>query len=121
MSKKRILIVEDNPDNMTLIVDILTSLDYDVLKAKDGLLGVEMAEEQPDLILMDLSLPKLDGWAATQRIKSKDHLQSIPVIALTAHAMLGDRERAIAAGCDDYLSKPINVQELANKLAQYIG
>jgi len=107
---------------MTLIVDVLVSLEYDVLKATDGVQGVELAEQQkPDLILMDLSLPKMDGWTATRTIKAQKHLKEIPIIALTAHAMLGDRERALEAGCDDYITKPINIQELAGKLGQYIG
>ncbi|MEO1644993.1 MAG: response regulator, partial [Chloroflexota bacterium] len=84
--------------------------------------GVEQAEsEQPDLILMDLSLPKMDGWQATRTIKARDILRDIPIIAITAHAMLGDRELALEAGCDDYITKPINLQELAGKLDQYIG
>jgi|SRR5690606_3738426 two-component system cell cycle response regulator DivK len=122
MSSGRILVVEDNPDNMVLIYDILTSLNYTVLQAADGEQGVAMAEtELPDLILMDLSLPRLDGWSATQRIKAKPELRHIPIIALTAHALIGDRERALAAGCDDYLSKPINFRALANKLDSHLG
>ena len=120
MSKNRILVVEDNNDNMTLIVDVLLSLDYEVLQAKDGEQGVNIANaEIPDVILMDLSLPRMDGWTATQKIKANQHLNHIPIIALTAHAMVGDRERALAAGCDDYISKPINLQELAGKLSNY--
>ena len=122
MSSGRILVVEDNPDNMVLIYDILTSLNYTVLQAVDGEQGVAMAEaELPDLILMDLSLPRLDGWNATQQIKAKSELRHIPIIALTAHALIGDRERALAAGCDDYLSKPINFRALANKLDAHLG
>ncbi|MEL6403251.1 MAG: response regulator [Chloroflexota bacterium] len=122
MSTGRVLVVEDNLDNMTFIVDVLTSLDYEVIQAKDGISGVEQAEsEQPDLILMDLSLPKMDGWQATRTIKARDILRDIPIIAITAHAMLGDRELALEAGCDDYITKPINLQELAGKLDQYIG
>src|SRR5688572_29560452 len=98
---------------MVLIVDVLLSLNYEVLQATDGLRGVEMVdEERPDLILMDLSLPKMDGWTATRKLKAVNDLKAIPIIALTAHAMVGDRERAIDAGCDDYVSKPINIQEL---------
>ncbi|MBC8098814.1 MAG: response regulator [Armatimonadetes bacterium] len=122
MTNKRILVVEDNKDNMTLIVDVLSSLDYTVLQAVDGELGLEMAQtEHPDLILMDLSLPRMDGWTATKHLKADDKLKAIPVIALTAHAMVGDRERALEAGCDDYLSKPIDLPELAKKLLQYLG
>jgi len=106
---------------MTLIVDVLLSLDYDVLQATDGVHGVEVAQEEvPDLILMDLSLPRMDGWTATRTIKANDRLQHIPIIALTAHAMVGDKERALEAGCDDYISKPINLQELAVKLTEYV-
>jgi two-component system, cell cycle response regulator DivK len=122
VSDKRILVVEDNRDNMTLIVDVLNSLDYGVIQALDGEQGVEMARnEVPDLILMDLSLPRMDGWTATRLIKAEDKLKHIPIIALTAHAMVGDRERAIEAGCNDYISKPINLKELATKLTEYVG
>lgn len=117
----RILVVEDNTDNMTLIIDVLTSLQYEVISARDGQEGVDVARTQhPDLILMDMSLPKLDGWEATRRIKADPELKAIPVIALTAHAMLGDRDKALEAGCDDYLSKPINLRELAARLKQHI-
>lgn len=122
MSRGRILVVEDNRDNMTLITDVLGSLDYDVISAKDGEEGVNTAKaEKPSLILMDLSLPRVDGWTATRQLKADPELAHIPVIALTAHAMIGDRERALAAGCDDYLSKPINIRELAGKLRQILG
>lgn len=118
----RILVVEDNTDNMTLITDVLTSLQYEVISARDGQEGVDVARSQrPDLILMDMSLPKLDGWEATRRIKADPELKAIPVIALTAHAMLGDRDKALDAGCDDYLSKPINLRELAARLKQHIA
>jgi two-component system response regulator len=122
MSNQRILIVEDNRDNMMLIADLLQSLDYEVLMATDGRRGVEVANaEKPDLILMDLALPFVDGWTATRQIKSNPDLQHIPIIALTAHAMYGDRERALAAGCDDYIPKPINVGELAGKITQFLN
>lgn len=118
---KRILVVEDNPDNRILITDVLSSMDYEVLVAMDGEEGVTMARnEVPDLILMDLSLPLKDGWAATKEIKDQDNLSHIPVIALTAHAMVGDREKAIKAGCDDYISKPIDLRELSSKLAHFL-
>jgi CheY-like chemotaxis protein len=122
VSANRILVVEDNRDNMTLIVDVLDSLEYDVIKATDGEQGVSLAtREQPDLILMDLSLPLKDGWTATREIKSNDAGQKIPVIALTAHAMAGDREKALAAGCDDYLTKPIDLLQLDQLLKKYLG
>lgn len=118
----RILVVEDNPDNRVLITDVLTSLDYEVIVAIDGEEGVaKAAAEKPDLILMDLSLPQMDGWTAARNIKAKPELQHIKIIALTAHAMVGDKEKALEAGCDDYVSKPIDLRELAGKLAQYLG
>ncbi len=122
MSNSRILVVEDNRDNMTLITDILESLNYSVIPAHDGQHGVLLAQsEMPNLILMDLSLPILDGWTATREIKRNDQLKHIPIIALTAHAMSGDRERAIDAGCDDYVSKPINVPELLVKITTLLA
>jgi len=117
----RILIIEDNRDNMTLIVDILTSMEYDVMQAVDAEQGIQMAlREHPNLILLDLSLPRMDGWTAAKALKAEPLLHPIPVIALTAHAMVGDRERAINAGCDDYITKPINIQELDRKLKLYL-
>jgi two-component system, cell cycle response regulator DivK len=102
-------------------VDVLSSLDYEVIQAGDGEMGVELAQsEHPDLILMDLSLPRMDGWTATRALKANPAVQNIPVIALTAHAMVGDKERALEAGCDDYLSKPIDLPELARKLMKYL-
>jgi two-component system response regulator len=122
LARNRVLVIEDNRDNMTLIVDVLDSLDYEVLQAPDGETGIALARQaNPDLILMDLSLPKMDGWTATRLLKTDSSLRHIPIIALTAHAMVGDRERAIEAGCDDYITKPINLQVLAAKLGEYIG
>jgi CheY-like chemotaxis protein len=118
---KRILVIEDNRDNMTLIVDLLSSFDYEIVQAFDGEAGVQMAEEsKPDLILMDLSLPRMDGWTAATAIKAKPDYKDIPIIALTAHAMTGDKERALAAGCDDYLTKPLELTQLIRKLATYL-
>jgi len=122
MSSSRILVVEDNRDNMTLITDILESLNYLVIPAYDGQHGVLLAQsELPNLILMDLSLPLKDGWTATREIKRDEKLKHIPVIALTAHAMSGDRERALDAGCDDYVSKPINVPDLLVKITTLLA
>ncbi len=117
---KRILYVEDNFQNKRLVRKILTAKGYDVLEADDGLTGVEVAsKEVPDLILMDISLPGIDGVEATQRIKAQTATAHIPIIALTANAMRGDRERFIAAGCDDYLPKPISTSDLLSMLQKY--
>lgn len=122
MSSSRILVVEDNIDNMTLITDILESLNYSVIPAYDGQDGVRLAQKElPNLILMDLSLPLVDGWTATREIKKDETLKHIPIIALTAHAMSGDRERALDAGCDDYVSKPINVPDLLVKITTLLA
>jgi two-component system cell cycle response regulator DivK len=100
----------------------LTAKGFEVLEADDGLTGVEIAaHELPDLILMDISLPGIDGVEATQRIKSYDTTTGIPIIALTANAMRGDRERFIAAGCDDYLPKPISTGDLIDMINRYLG
>ncbi len=118
---KRILIVEDVEFNRDLLVQLLEE-DYDILTAADGAAGIELAErERPDLILMDLSLPGIDGWEATRRIKANEELRHIPIIALTAHAMTGDEEKARESGCDDYLSKPIDEDLLFEKLDGFLG
>lgn len=117
MMGHRILIVEDNPDNRILVTDLLESMGFKVLHAENGEQGVQMAHsEKPDMILMDLSLPVKDGWDATREIKAVPDLNAIPVIALTAHAMTGDREKALAAGCDDYVTKPIDMADLVTKI-----
>jgi two-component system, cell cycle response regulator DivK len=119
---KTILIVEDNSDNRTLIKDVLDALDYGVIEAVDGNEGVQLAfSHKPALILMDLSLPHKDGWEATREIKANPQLATTPIIALTAHAMVGDRERALEAGCDDYISKPINLVELNEKIRKHLA
>lgn len=118
---KKILVVEDVDFNRDLFVQLLED-DYEVIEAVNGQEGVELAErERPDLILMDLSLPVMDGWEATRQLKANDNLRSIPVIALTAHAMKGDEEKALAAGCDDYLVKPLDEDELIAKTQKYLG
>ncbi len=118
---KKILIVEDVEFNRDLLVQLLEE-HYEVLTAADGQASIEVAEAAlPDLILMDLSLPVIDGMEATRRLKAKPALRSIPVIAVTAHAMRGDREKALASGCDDYLSKPIDEQVLFAKLRKFLG
>jgi CheY-like chemotaxis protein len=113
----KILYVEDNEDNIYVLESRLKRQGYTVLIARDGASGVALAvSEQPDVILMDLSLPVLDGWEATRRIKAAEQTRHIPVIALTANAMTGDRETALAAGCDDFDIKPIVMTRLLEKI-----
>ena len=113
----RILLVEDNEMNRDMLSRRLIRNGYEVFYAKDGQQGVNMAlSERPDLILMDMSLPVLDGWEATRRLKTNDATRWIPVIALTAHAMAGDREKAIEVGCDDYDTKPVEISRLVGKI-----
>jgi two-component system, cell cycle response regulator DivK len=113
----RILIVEDNEMNRDMLTRRLQRKGYDVVSAIDGQTGLDSARRQaPDLVLMDMSLPVLDGWEATRQLKADSNLQMIPVIALTAHAMSGDREKALAAGCDDYDTKPIELPRLLRKI-----
>jgi CheY-like chemotaxis protein len=117
---KKILVVEDMEFNRDLVVQLLED-HYDVLTAADGAAGLQMAErEHPDLSLMDLSLPVIDGWEATRRIKANATLHDIPIIALSAHAMMGDEEKALQSGCDDYLSKPLDEDLLFAKLARFL-
>jgi two-component system cell cycle response regulator DivK len=115
---QKILLVEDNEMNRDMLSRRLVRNGYEVVTAVDGQQGAEMAvSEQPDLILMDMSLPVIDGWEATRRIKAHDATRRIPVIALTAHAMAGDREKAINVGCDDYDTKPVELSRLLGKIA----
>jgi CheY-like chemotaxis protein len=114
----RILLVEDNDMNRDMLSRRLVRNGYEVFLAVDGQQGVDMAlSEHPDLILMDMSLPVIDGWEATRRIKANDATRRIPVIALTAHAMADDREKAIEVGCDDYDTKPVEISRLVGKIA----
>ena len=113
----RILYVEDNEDNVYMLSRRLRKLGFGVSVASDGEQGVEMARsEKPDIILMDLSLPSLDGWEATRLLKEAPDTRSIPIIALSAHTMVGDREKALTAGCDDYDAKPIDLKRLLAKI-----
>ncbi len=114
----KILYVEDNDDNVFMLTRRLKKRGYDVIVAGNGEEGVVLAtEEQPGLILMDLSLPVLDGWEATRRLKADPATRDIPVIALSAHAMPGDAEKALAAGCDDYDTKPVEMKRLLAKIS----
>jgi two-component system cell cycle response regulator DivK len=114
----RILYVEDNDDNIYMLKHRLERRDFEVLVAHDGQTGVEAARKlRPDLILLDLGLPVLDGWEAARLLKEDERTRSIPIIALSAHAMDGDRARALAAGCDEYGTKPVDFKHLLNKIA----
>jgi len=113
----KILLVEDNEMNRDMLSRRLERKGYEVVIAVDGQAGVDMASSAgPDLILMDLSLPVMDGWEATRRIKADAATQNIPVIALTAHAMAGDEQKALEAGCDDYDTKPVELNRLLGKI-----
>ncbi|MGO9699298.1 MAG: response regulator [Xanthobacteraceae bacterium] len=114
----RILLVEDNEMNRDMLSRRLIRNGYEVAIAVDGQQGVDMAlSERPDLILMDMSLPVIDGWEATRRVKANDATRGIPVIALTAHAMAGDRDKAMEVGCEDYDTKPVEITRLLGKIA----
>ena len=118
----KILYVEDNEDNIYMLKSRLQRRGYDVVIAMDGEQAVEMAlAEQPSLIIMDLSLPNVDGWEATRRLKANEKTMHIPVVALSAHAMVGDREMALDAGCDDYDTKPVEFERLLDKMRALLG
>jgi two-component system, cell cycle response regulator DivK len=118
----RILCVEDNPQNMRLVRKILKHEGYVVLEAEDGASGLAVAEaEIPDLILMDVNLPDIDGLEVTRRIKAQAHLKHIPIVALTANAMYGDEERCLAAGCDGYIAKPVSKEKLVISIEMYLS
>lgn len=118
----KILLVEDNEMNRDMLSRRLVRNGYEVVLSLDGQSGVEMAQTQaPDLVLMDMSLPVLDGWEATRRLKADAATQHIPIIALTAHAMSSDREKALEAGCNDYDTKPIELPRLLGKIEALLG
>ncbi len=120
MSQKKILVVDDTDWNRDLLVQLLED-EYTVLQAVDGEQGVKAAEkDRPDLILMDLGMPVMDGWEATKKIKANDDLKHIPIIAVTSHAMVGDEIEARNAGCDDYLPKPIDEDLLLRKIKKFL-
>jgi two-component system cell cycle response regulator DivK len=118
----KILLVEDNEMNRDMLARRLERKGFEVVIAVDGQAGIDMASSaSPDIILMDLSLPVIDGWEATRQIKADPATQSIPVIALTAHAMAGDEQKALEAGCDDYDTKPIDLKRLLDKIESLLG
>ncbi len=117
----KILLVEDNPQNRYLVTFLLEKNGYEVVIAEDGEQALSVVEEEePDLILMDVQLPKMDGYEATRRIKADARFKDIPLVALTAHSMKGDRGRALAAGCDDYITKPVDAEGLLARLAELL-
>jgi two-component system cell cycle response regulator DivK len=118
----KILLVEDNEMNRDMLSRRLIKKGYDLVMAMDGEQAIEVARsESPDLILMDISLPGLDGWEATRRLKAMPETQAIPIIALTAHAMAGDREKCLEAGCNDYDTKPVEFPRLLGKIQEFLG
>ena len=118
----KVLLVEDNEMNRDMLSRRLIRRGFEVVFAMDGQQGVDLARsERPDIILMDMSLPVIDGWEATRRVKADDATRSVPVIGLTAHAMAGDREKAIEAGCDDYDTKPVELDRLIGKIERLLG
>ncbi len=118
---KRVLVVEDNENNIYLIRFILQKNGFESIEARDGAAGVELAvKEKPDLILMDIQLPVLDGYEATKRIKAMEETKDIPVIALSSYAMVGDKEKAMNCGCDGYIEKPINPDTILSEIKKYL-
>lgn len=118
---RKILIVEDNHDNRELVVKVLKNKGYITAEAIDGEEALEKAvSEKPDLILLDISLPKLDGYEVVKRLKSIEEFRDTPVVAFTAHAMKGDREKVIVAGFEGYISKPVNIRELPDQIRSFI-
>lgn len=118
----RILVVEDQKDNRRIIRDLLTSQGYEMIEAVTGLEGVTAAErERPDLILMDIQLPEIDGYEATRRIRANPALRDVPIIAVTSYALSGDDVKAFDAGCDAYITKPFSPRELLAKVREYVG
>jgi two-component system, cell cycle response regulator DivK len=120
--RKTVLLVEDNEDNLVVYRTILEHVGFTVIEARDGEEGVNRARAQrPDIILMDISIPKMDGWEATERLKADGATASIPIIALTAHALEEDRLKAIQFGCDGYLAKPVEPRRVVQEVEKFIG
>ncbi len=116
-----ILVVEDAPDNLALIEQIFDGSDYIIQATQDGIAAIAWLEQNlPDLILLDLSLPEMDGWEVARRVKADRRTANIPIVAITANAMLGDKEAAIAAGCNDYLPKPLDIEQLENRVKYWL-
>lgn len=119
--KLRVLYIEDNPDNRMLVQRILAAEGYDVLVASSGPQGIEIAsDEQPHAVLVDINMPGVDGYTVTAKLREMPHLSRVPIIALTANVMKGDREKTLAAGCDGYIQKPIDIDLFPKQLARFI-
>lgn len=117
-----ILYIEDNCENRLLVRRVLEAEGYRVIEAEDGLAGMDFVQsETPDLVLMDINLPELDGYEVTKRLKQSPAMAEVPVIAMTANVMKGDREKTIAAGCDGYIPKPIDIDALPGQIARFLG
>jgi CheY-like chemotaxis protein len=118
---KKVLVIEDNETNLYLIRFMLKKSEYMVIEAREGVMGVEMAiKEKPDLVIMDIQLPDIDGLEATRRIRASEKDNKMPIVALTSYAMVGDREKALDAGCTDYIEKPINPETFISKIEKYL-
>ena len=116
-----ILYIEDNPDNRMLVRRVLEAEGYRVVEAEDGTRGIQwLKSETPDLVLMDINLPEIDGYEVTKRLKQLPSMDRVPVIAMTANVMRGDREKTLAAGCDGYIQKPIDVDQLPRQIARFL-
>ena len=120
-TQKKVLCVEDNISNMTLVARIVEAEGHKLIRAEDGLLGLEvLANERPDIILLDINIPGIDGLTLARQIKDDPKIADIPVVATTANVLVGDRERCLEAGCDDYLPKPLDIKRLRELLRQYL-
>jgi two-component system cell cycle response regulator DivK len=119
--KTRILLIEDNEQNRYLATFLLEKHGFEVVGAADGRLGIELAAQEPfDLILLDIQLPTMDGYAVARALRCNDAIRNIPIVAVTSYAMLGDREKTLAAGCDGYLEKPIDPETFVTEISQYL-
>ena len=120
--KSRVLVIEDNEQNLYLITFILEHHGYEVIQARNGEAGIEMAKEaKPDVILLDIQLPEMDGYAVATRLKAQSDFADVPVIAVTSYAMVGDRDKAIEAGCTGYIEKPINPDTVVSDIEKYLA
>jgi CheY-like chemotaxis protein len=118
---KKVLVIEDNEKNLYLMKFILEKMGHRIIEARDGAAGVELAcEEKPDLILMDIQLPVMDGYEATRKIRAQEDTKDIPIIAITSYAMVGDKEKTLAAGCTAYVEKPIDPEKFIKELEKYL-